>query len=464
MADSETIKLNDRDFLFTCGAFSTKLGDKEENNMKFFPISFGSIDRIVINDSIFNPFVDVDLTIKTPASIFENTPLYDFQFHANNRNSIAFNIEPADTSTLNSTYSNANKLQLFGTINDSNVIVSDSSLTQLTFFKLIDSNESKLHETKISNVQESVDSTSTVGENIANIITKVTGIQTGDFNNGDLKLDFNYYFPVNSTVYEAINFLLPYNIGTVNTIPTQNFLRYNSTTQLFDNTPVTNIFTNLGAVESNLETFLLADNDGANIQELNTGISPEGPQPDFIASTNKINNISYNNVTFDIANNDFVSVYVSNTTNPTNINSFTYVDVGVAISDFDKNIIKPMASYYSDKVRLNVDLDTSKINKQNYKVLTSVFDNSINVQVAKSQLYNAFIFQNMFLTFTTDGQPYREPGKFINIKKKLDKVNTGSAFERKIIGQWYVTEVKHIITGDGKYKNFFQCVKPFINK
>ena len=97
-------------------------------------------------------------------------------------------------------------------------------------------------------------------------------------------------------------------------------------------------------------------------------------------------------------------------------------------------------------------------------MLTSVFDNSVNIKVAKSQLYNAFIFQNMFLTFTTDGQPYREPGKFINIQKNLQTNNLGSAYERKIIGQWYVTEVKHIITQEGTYKNVFQCVKPFINK
>jgi hypothetical protein len=464
MSNSETIKLNDRDFLFTCGAFSTKLNNKDTNAPNFFPISFGSIDQIVINDSIFNPFIDVDLTVKTPVSIFENTPLYNFQFHANNRNSIAFNIEPVDTSTLNSKYSDANKLRLFGTISESDVVASDSSLTQITYFKIIDANEARLHETKISNVQESVYSGATVGSNIANILDIATGIKTGNFNRGDLKLNFNYYFPINSSAYDAINFLLPYNIGTVNTLPTQNFLRYNTTTQLFDNIPVTDIFTKLDQADSNLETFLLADNDGTTVQELNTGASPEGPQPDFIASTNKINNLAYNNVSFNIANNDFVSIYVSNTTNPTNVNSFTYVDVETAINDFDKNIIKPMASHYGNDVRLNVDLDTSKINKQNYKVLTSVFDNTINVKVAKSQLYNAFIFQNMFLTFTTDGQPYREPGKFINIKKNLDKVNTGSAFERKIIGQWYVTEVKHIITGDGKYKNFFQCVKPFINK
>ena len=464
MANSETIKLNNRDFLFSCGAFSAKLNNQDKNNPNFFPISFGSIDRIVINDSIFNPFVDVDLTVKTPASIFENTPLYNFQFNANNRNSIAFKIEPVDTSKLDTNFKNANTLQLFGTIQDSDVIVSDSSLSQLTFFKIIDANEARLHETKISNIQECVDSSITVGENISNIITKVTSIKTGEFNMGDLKLNLKYYFPINSTVYEALNFLLPYNIGTVNTLPTQNLLRFNSTTQLFDNIPITNIFTKLDRAESNLETFLLAENDGVGIQELNTGISPGGPQPKFIASTNKVNNIAYNNVTFSIANNDFVSIYVSNTTHPTNVNSFTYVDVVTAIDDFDKNIIKPMASHYGDGIRLNVDLDTSKINKQNYKVLTSVFDNYINIQVAKSQLYNAFIFQNMFLTFTTDGQPYREPGKFINIKKRLDKVNTGSAFERKIIGQWYVTEVKHIITGDGTYKNFFQCVKPFINK
>lgn len=462
MDNPEKIRLNNRDFLFTCGAFSTKVGDGD--NRKFFPISFGSINQITINDSLFDPFIDVDLIVNTPSSLFENMPLYDFQFYANNRNSIAFNIEPADTSTLPKPYKDANKLQFFGTIWDSTVLAADSSLTQLTQFTLIDSAEAKLHETKVATVQEAVDSTVTVGENILNILTKTTNMPMGLFDTGDLRLNINYYFPVNSTVYEAINFLLPYNIGTSSKLPVQRLLRYNATTQSFDNKPVTDLFSFHGTEDYNLETFVLADNDGPSIPSFNTGISPVGPKPSLIIPNNNVNNLAYNNVNFNISNNDFVSVYVTNTTNPTNVNSFNYVDIVDAIADFDKSFIKPLWDFYGGSVRLNVDLDTSKINKQNYKVLTSVFDNSVNIKVAKSQLYNAFIFQNMFLTFTTDGQPYREPGKFINIQKNLEANNLGSAYERKIIGQWYVTEVKHIITREGTYKNVFQCVKPFINK
>ena len=76
---------------------------------------------------------------------------------------------------------------------------------------------------------------------------------------------------------------------------------------------------------------------------------------------------------------------------------------------------------------------------------------------------NSFVFQNMYMTIVTKGQPYREPGKFININKQQN-LNTGSAADRKLIGQWLVTEVQHIFTGTGTYTNIIQCVKPFINK
>ena len=115
--------------------------------------------------------------------------------------------------------------------------------------------------------------------------------------------------------------------------------------------------------------------------------------------------------------------------------------------------------------RRNVDLDEHKLqkNKLNYKIINTNLNINLAVDVAKAQLYNSFIFQNMYMVFTVPGQPYREPGKFINIKPLLLE-NTGTATERKLVGQWLVTEVKHVFTGDGKYNNIIQCVKPFINK
>jgi len=464
MNNGELIKLNNNDFSFTCGAFSNSIVNGT-STPQFFPISFGSVNEIVINDNLFDPFVDVELSLKTPGSFLENTPFVNFSFKSNNRNLISFSIEQKRGVTGEP--QSHEKFKFVGAICDSNVITSDTSLGELQTFKLIDANEASLRETKVSGRYEKIRGDISVSENIFNIINDVTGINKDEelFRDSDVNID--YLLPNHFNGYDAINFLLPYNVTTDNTIPVQCLVKYDYIKGTLLNVPITSPFTEANGPKTNLETFLLGDNRDIPFRALKDSdrdLSPQGPQPQYIPIDNKLNNIAYNNVTFGISNEDLLPCYVMNTTSPTNTNSFAFVDLEEEIKAFDENIIKLLADLYGDGVRLNVDLDTSKTDKNNYRVISSVFSNDINVKVAKSQLYNSFILQNMFLSFTTNGQLYREPGKFINITKDLSQNNTGSAFEKKIIGQWLITEVKHIITGNGLYKNLIQCVKPFVNK
>ena len=128
---------------------------------------------------------------------------------------------------------------------------------------------------------------------------------------------------------------------------------------------------------------------------------------------------------------------------------------------FETNVLNTasMKSLYGDaNIKLNVDLDESKVGQQNYKIISTPFTGNINEKIAKAQLYNSFIFQNMSLSFTCLGQPYRQAGVFINIARASDTV--GVEFDKKLLGQWLVTDVTHIIQ-KGKYTTRLQCVKPF---
>lgn len=468
MSSGEKIKLNNREYYFTCGAFSNNLVPDSTGNFsdspKVYPISFNFIHEITINDSLFDPFIDADIILKSPTNFLENTPLLDFEFFANNRSCISFNIQPVEFANSTSFNSKINTLKLFGTICDTDTVASDTNISQLQFIKLIDSNEVSLRETKMSSIKEKINTEKTISEHLVELVSNITGVTPPQTTLPGC-ISFDYLFPAEFSGYDMMNFLIPYNVVMYNNVlPIQCILKYNYTSDQLTNIPCIVPFLQPSEASSNLETFILGENKGPYIPKVSEGGSPSPPSPTFIPPDNKINNIAYNNVTFRISNEDLVSQLVMNTTSSTNSNSIAYLDIIDEIKAFNSNVVSNLSPIYGKNVKLNVGLDSSKINRKNYKVISSVFDNSTNIMVAKSQLYNSFIFQNMHLSFVTNGQPYREPGKFINITKSLSDNNTNSALEKKILGQWLVTEVKHIISGDGTYKNLIQCVKPFVNK
>lgn len=461
---SELIKFNDREFSFNCGVISQRT-IADTPNATLAPISYNTLQELVINDSLFDPFLDATLTIKTNGNGVEATPLLGFEFYSNNSNGVVFKIQPTDVIKLNDEFKSKNTLEFYGIICDQTVYGSDSSIEQLQQFKLQDIKEAKLRETKVAAVNiPKVTSQKSIPENIIDITAKIINTSGDILKSNFDEIRFDYTYPNHFNGLDAINFLLPYNIITINGLPIQNVFKYNYTTSTFYNIPVVFPFLNPNIEYSNLETFVVGEDDSAPMPGYNQGAAPQGPSPAVVLPSNKINNIAYNNVNFDIANNDLLPICVMNTVNPLNVTSMVYVDLEEQIKLFDNNIIKQeLTRIYGDGVRLNIDIDQSKLNKLNYKIVNTNLPINVAVDVAKAQLYNSFIFQNMYMTFTVPGQPYREPGKFINIKKTLTE-NTGSATQRKLIGQWLVTEVKHIFTGNGTYTNVIQCVKPFVNK
>jgi hypothetical protein len=458
----DNISLNGRDYRFNCGVYSSTFPDQPA---KYMPISFGNLNQLTIIDNIFEPFYSGEVILNATGNFIENSPLFNFKFNSNNRNLFAVQLFPTDVENSDKSIQELNTLYLNGAIDKLNVMAADTSNTQFQSFEVKDVNQILLEEKKVTNVYEKINTSITVAENIRQILT--TGINkdvvNGLYNNGTEKITQDYVFPIYFNLFDAINFLLPFNLTIEEDLTSQLFLKFDYKVQQFKNFTIFNLFTNADKTENNLESFLLGDDDGPPLSNNVVGESTS-PTTVVVPKDNKLNNLAYNNVDFSISNEVLLPIMVSNTTDFTNSNLFTYVDLQTEIENFQKRIVDKLKPLYTNDIRLNVDLDPSKLNRQNYRVMTSPFNNELNVKVAKAQMYNSFVLHNMSMIFVTNGKPYRESGKFINIEKPKSSKAQNTPHENKIFGQWLVTEVRHIITNSGSYKNVIQCVKPFINK
>ena len=465
MSNFETITLNNRKFRFSCALISSSVNAQGGETSDMFPVGYNSVNKITVIDDLFNPFMSAEVVLKAPGNFSENSPNLKFRYTSNNRNLIGFYIEPEDTAELPEPNNKLNQLYLLGNIEDYNAVAESNNSAQFHFYQIVDSNQVLLEETKVSNVYEKVNTGITVSDNLKEIVKLGLGEKyvDGQFLASDTNIDRPYLFPIYFSLMDAINFLLPFNITEKSGLPAQMFLRYDYHGNQMKNFTLVDLFLQADNYENNLETFYLGANDGPRENSDQLG-DVKFPQSSFVPIQNSVNNLTYNNVDFKSSNEVILPMLVSNTTDPTNSNAFTYVDLKKEIENFQEKVITKLSPLYGSSVKLNIDLDQSKLNKQNYRVMTSPFSIDLNVKVAKAQMYNSFLMHNMSMTFVTDGQPYREPGKFITIGRESSDKVPDTIFSNKIFGQWLVTQVQHIITGDGKYKNVIQCVKPFINK
>jgi len=459
--EQNIITLNNRDYQFNCVMTSTSLDKPDETN--FLPIAFNNVEQIIIDDMMFDPFLDVTVSFNS-GYILDNVDLFKYNIKANNNNVCYLGLKPVIATDKSNDLSKLMSFNFIGVVND--IVAQDYENTLQTgrcAIKLIDEKEASLKERKVCKFLPTVDSGQPVGANIKTLLkTAIKECKFGDFEEGSVNLNTNYIYPIYYNFYDAINFLLPFNITEKEGLPMQTFLRYDTENHKFNNITITDAFLNFTKEEYNLESFSLGMQDGPSNQ-FSTEDRPTSPITKLIPRENGIQSATINNVGFSITNDLFVPYMVSNTTNFTNTSQFKFVDLKPELDNFNNKIIKKMNQYYSNDIRLNVDLDASKVDKNNYKVITSPFNNDINVKVAKAQMYSSFIMHNMSMTIVTNGQLYRQPGKFINIVRPMDQKAKDNAYERKVYGQWLVTDVKHVIRNDGYYKNVLQCVKPFIN-
>lgn len=134
----------------------------------------------------------------------------------------------------------------------------------------------------------------------------------------------------------------------------------------------------------------------------------------------------------------FVKEFSDGTTATTPLNYESLVE------EFEKVILGNLSR--SNLPELDSDRNIFNVPDEiNNRILT---ENKIKSTVLKS-----FIFDNIAISFKCEGQLYRTPGKFIEIR--MDDTVQGTD---NLNGYWFIISIKHIFEGD-TFKNEIICVK-----
>lgn len=103
-----------------------------------------------------------------------------------------------------------------------------------------------------------------------------------------------------------------------------------------------------------------------------------------------------------------------------------------------------------------------KIRQERYNVITSFTtieqDKEQRLAYGRNKSLYAGIFSNNVISFKVPGSTHRQAGHFIGIDR--DGAMEASAYDNKLLGIYFILEVKHIFQ-DGEYVNELKCVKTY---
>jgi hypothetical protein len=200
------------------------------------------------------------------------------------------------------------------------------------------------------------------------------------------------------------------------------------------------------------EAFALGDlvND-ANMSNPNNP-PPDGSTGQYIGA---MRNLGYSTPAHEITNNFFVSRLVH------------AYDPILGETQIRKISIKDLREKWKVKY---VDVFTSiggkpkpfiVLNDTNDEKFTQIklpYTINQNSALAEAELNTAMVFYNLQASFINIGDSLRASGSFIDIYKPKNQTVKS---DEKLLGRWFVTEIRHIFAVD-TYKNMFICTKTYV--
>jgi hypothetical protein len=101
---------------------------------------------------------------------------------------------------------------------------------------------------------------------------------------------------------------------------------------------------------------------------------------------------------------------------------------------------------------------SNETTKQKFKQYKFPYPIEDSVKMVEAEIHNALTFYNLQCSFSNIGDSRRNGGTFLDIYKTNDTLLKS---DEKILGRWYLTELRHNFFGDS-YTNEFLCTKTYV--
>jgi len=290
-------------------------------------------------------------------------------------------------------------------------------------------------------------------------------ISDDEFDEGSTTVFFSS--PAEFKGIDSLEYLMSRHVSNKNDNFDQGFLRLERNSLKFTLQSLGNIFKSAlnNFTQSGtryLETFklgLYADNSGDYILENITFTPTNGI---FLGKYGIVNNFSFDPMPGQITQSELVTHVV---------HSYDYDEksfnidkerntINSALSVYNQNYVLPFNKMSYDGAYSNFFPGEYRLQQKNIKNVFTIVQKEADQRLSTGR--NKALFSNIFLNntilFRVPGSTHRQAGRFIGVNR--EGAQPYSDFDSKLLGVYFVTEVKHVFEGN-EYFNELRCVKTY---
>lgn len=390
-----------------------------------------------IISNIFEPFESGTISIANPYDFIERT----FLLRGDGRDEFKIKIKAKDQND------DKKYEHVFVVVSEDNAGNPETRSENIKTYTLVDKNKLPFME----QIPYGTIFKGKVGDIIKAMFEKLLGSSyVGDvWEAGDFEIE---YIPnVYDRYIDVLNEMLHYFYAKDGDIHVKAFLNYDRIRKRFEFPLISKLF------KDNKKLVTEAFSVGDLTTKFEPSENDNNPPPDaetgqYIAG---FRNVSYSTPAHDITNDFFVNRLVYSEDRILGNMLIKKIDIREVKEKWSEKFVKVFSSVGGEPKPFLVLNKSADKKFKHHKLPYSLKD---NVGIVESELNMNLIFYNLQLYFNNIGDTYRHSGKFIDVyKSKKQKLKS----DEKLLGRWFVTEVRHVFFGD-TYMNEFYCTKTYI--
>ena len=420
-----------------------------------FEFTKSAVVSFELEENFFEPFVNASVTVNNPLDYVENTVFT----RGDGRDKFSI--------TLYNTKDKRPKEEItleydFVIANEQNSVSKTDRTNNFKTYTLIEENYFKLNEQipygkRYGGGGRGSEGVA-IGDIIMEILEEVIGpgcIDEENWEPGDMVIDnFPEYIipPISFRYSDLIKYLLRLYYFIDGELACQGMLTYDRVTKKYQLRPISKIFgENPDLVQ---EAFGVGDlTNDKNVGTVKSNPIDEGVQVNEYTNALKSTNFTTPMVTWS---NEFFTNYSISTTNRLlgiEVKELmTIKDVKDAWTKSFVDVFKCVGGVPKPFLPLN------EAKSNIFKPFILPYKKEHVRNIAKAQMISNLTFYNLQLAIDNIGDTARKAGKFIDVFKRNNREDIS---DKKLLGRWFVTKVRHMFTKD-KYYNVMSCIKTFV--
>lgn len=429
---AETFKINGIDY-----EAEFKLKNSDDQELSF---TKSAIIGMTLIDNVFDPFMSGTISIANPYDFIENK----YFFRGDGRDTLDIMFKPKSEEDKDEDKFE----QSFVVLDEANSVNPVVRSENIKTLYLIDKNAIPFSDTIPYNKVYS----GKVGDIIKQILKEVLGDDIVDEDNwvsGDFTL--TYYTPSTYRYVDILRSMINLFYAKDGEIHTKGFISWDRTKNKFRMDLLSKTFEK--NEDNTIEAFTLGD--------LTTDFKTSNPNNPISKAVvgeyiGQLKNLGYSTPFYGWNSDYFINALVHGYDHVLGIFKIRKLDFENVRKKWQTKFVDVFKSTGGKPKPFAVINNTTDKKFRRFSMPYPVED---NVKLVEADMYNCLTFYNLQGTFSNIGRTARKSGKFIDIYTTRNEESFKS--DEKILGRWYVTEVRHVFNGD-MYNNEIFCTKTYI--